>query len=156
MRVRTVAAAAALAVSVALLLAGNAEALTVRGRVLKGEGHEPTSGVPVSLHIVNGTEELPGKTANSDAKGEYQFDGLAADPHLSYFVSTEFEGAFYTEGPVEAAANGIASQDLVVYDVGREVAAVHVTNHHIIVERKPDRLHVTEILVFENSGKTAY
>ncbi|TMQ65951.1 MAG: carboxypeptidase regulatory-like domain-containing protein [Candidatus Eisenbacteria bacterium] len=149
-------AATALAISVASLMAGSAQALTVQGRVLKGEGHEPTSGVPVSLHVVNGTEELPGKTATSGAEGEYRFDGLAADPHLSYFVSTEYEGAVYTEGPVEPAANGIASQDLTIYDVGREIAAVHVTNHHIIVERKPDLLQVTEIVVFENSGKTAY
>ena len=156
MRSWVLAVGAAVAISVATLMTGSAQALTVEGRVLKGEGHEPTSGIPVSLHIVNGTEELPGKTATSDSKGGYRFDGLAADSHLSYFVSTEYEGAFYTEGPVEPAASGIATQDLVIYDVGREVAAVHVTNHHIIVERKPDRLQVTEILVFENSGKTAY
>ncbi|HEY6221245.1 MAG TPA: hypothetical protein VIX13_01795, partial [Candidatus Eisenbacteria bacterium] len=156
MRAAIVTAGTALAISVALLVAGSAQALTVEGRVLKGEGHEPASGVPVSLHIVNGTEELPGKTATSDAKGEYRFAGLAADPRLSYFVSTEYEGAFYTEGPIEPAANGVGSQDLLIYEVGREVAAVHVTNHHIIVERNADHLHVTEIIVFENSGKTAY
>jgi len=155
-RATVVAAGAALAIAVASLTSGTAQALTVQGRVLKGESHEPAPGVPVSLHIVNGTEELPGKTATSDAKGEYRFGGLEADPHLSYFVSTEYEGGFYTEGPIEPAASGVATQDLVIYDVGREVAAVHVTNHHIIVERKPDRLQVTEILVFENSGKTAY
>jgi len=148
--------ALALAISIASLAAGSAHALTVQGRVLKGEGHQPTPGVSVSLHIVKGTEELPGKTVTSDAKGEYRFGGLAADPQLSYFVSTEYEGAFYTEGPVEPAGSGVGSQDLVIYDVGRDIAAVHVTNHHIIVERNPDHLHVTEILVFENSGKTAY
>ena len=150
------AAGIALAISIASLTAGSAQALTVQGRVLKGDARQPSSGIPVSLHVVNGTEELSGKTATSDANGEYRFSGLAADPRLSYFVSTEYEGAFYTEGPVEPAANGVASQDIVIYDVGREIAAVHVTNHHIIVEHNPDHLHVTEILVFENSGKTAY
>jgi hypothetical protein len=143
-------------IAVAALAPGSAHALTVRGRVLKGEGRQPTSGIPVSLHIVKGTEELPGQTANSDAKGEFRFGGLTANPELSYFITTEYEGAFYTEGPVELAGNDEASQDLVIYDVGRDVAAVRVANHHIIVERKPDHLHITEILVFENSGQTAY
>jgi len=146
----------ALAISCTALAAGDAHALTVQGRVLKGEAHQPTPGVSVSLHIVKGTEELPGRSATSAANGEFRFEGLSADPQLSYFLSTEYEGAFYTEGPAEPAGNGVASQDLVIYEVGREVEAVHVTNHHIIVERKPDHLHVTEILVFENSGKTAY
>jgi hypothetical protein len=146
----------ALAASGATLAAVDAQALTVQGRVLKGEGREPTQGVPVSLHIVKGTEEQPGRTASSAANGEFRFAGLPADPQVSYFVSTEYEGAFYTEGPVEPAANGTAVQDIVIYDVGRDVTAIRVTNHHIIVERKPDHLFVTEILVFENSGKTAY
>ena len=159
MRAIVAAAGTAIAISIAALAAlaaTGAPTLTVQGRVLKGEGREPTPGLPVSLHIVKGTEELPGKTATSDARGRYRFGGLAADPQLSYFVSTEYEGAFYTEGPVEPAGNGEGSQDLLIYEVGRDVAAVHVTNHHIIVERNPDRLHITEILVFENSGKTAY
>jgi hypothetical protein len=150
---RTVFAAS---IAIAALAPGSAQALRVQGRVLKGEGRQPTPGIPVSLHIVKGTEELPGQTATSDAKGEFRFGGLAADPQLSYFVTTEYEGAFYTEGPVEPAGNDEASQDLVIYDVGRDIAAVSVANHHIIVERKTDHLHITEILVFENSGKTAY
>jgi hypothetical protein len=150
------AAGAALAVLIAPFRGGAAPTITVEGRVLKGEGRQPTPGVPVSLHIVKGEEELPGKTATSDSNGAYRFGGLDSDPQLSYFVSTEYEGAFYTEGPVAAAGNGAAKQDLVIYNVGRDVAAVHVTNHHIIVERNPDRLHITEILVFENSGATAY
>jgi len=156
--VRAIAAAAgtALAVSIAMLAATAAQAITVQGRVLKGEARQPAPGVSVSLHVVKGTEELPGKMATSDAKGQYRFDGLAAGAQLSYFVSTEYEGAFYTEGPAEPAGNGEATQDIVIYEVGRDVATVHVTNHHIIVERNPDHLHVTEILVFENSGKTAY
>lgn len=156
MRAIFLAAAIALAISTTVLAAGDARALTVQGHVWKGEAHQPASGIPVSLHIVKGTEELPGKTANSNASGEYRFDGLPADSDVTYFVSTEYEGAFYTEGPVAVAGNGVGSQDLVIFDVGREVAAVRVTNHHIIVERKPDHLHVTEILIFENSGKTAY
>jgi len=146
----------AASIAIAALASGSAQALTVQGRVLKGEGRQPTPGIPVSLHIVKGTEELPGQTATSDANGGFRFGGLAADPQLSYFVTTEYEGAFYTEGPVEPAGNGEASQDILIYDVGRDIAAVRVANHHIIVERKTDHLHITEILVFENSGKTAY
>jgi hypothetical protein len=39
-----------------LLLAGSAFALTVQGRVLRGEERAPAKGIPVSLHIVKGDE----------------------------------------------------------------------------------------------------
>jgi hypothetical protein len=142
--------------AVAVLVSGNADALTIQGHVLKGEARQATPGISVSLHVVQGNEELPGKSVTSDAGGAFRFEDLSSDPQLSYFVSTEYEGAFYTEGPVEPAGGGVASQDLMIYDVGRDVSAVSVTNHHIIVERKPEFLNITEILVFENAGKTAY
>ena len=138
------------------LVAGPAAALTVEGRVLRGEARDPTAGVSVSLHVVRGEEELPGQTVASDARGLFRFAGLRADPSLSYFLSTEYQGAFYTEGPLEVAGKDAATHDLVVYDVGRDIASVRVANHHIIVERNPDHLHVTEVLVVENRGTTAY
>jgi hypothetical protein len=45
---------------------------------------------------------------------------------------------------------------MIVYDVGSDIAKVRVVNQHVIVERKPDGLHVTEIMIFQNSGTTAY
>src|SRR5207237_8031982 len=66
-----------------------------------------------------------------------------------------YENAFYTEGPLEVAGETL-TQDLTVYDVGRDISTVQVKNHHVILERKPDGFHVTEILVFENRGRTAY
>ncbi len=138
------------------LPAAGAATFSIHGRVLKGLERVPEPGVPVSLHVVHGEEELPGKTATSGADGRFSFRDVPVDPGHSYFISTEYEGAFYTEGPIEAGGKGEASQDLVVYAVGRDIGAVRVTNHHIIVERKPDELHVTEIMVIENSGDTAY
>jgi hypothetical protein len=43
-----------------------------------------------------------------------------------------------------------------VFDVGHEIDKVEVSNHHIIVERKDDGLHVNEILIVDNSAPTAY
>jgi hypothetical protein len=138
-----------------LLLAGSAFALTVQGRVLRGEERAPAKGIPVSLHIVKGDEELPGSTGTTDARGAFRFEGLKAEPGLGYYVSTEYEGAYYTEGPIEIQGEN-ATQDLVIYEVGRDMAAVRVTNHHIVVERNPDHLHVTEIMIFQNDGKMAF
>lgn len=153
---RALFAVAALAALCVLALASPAEALTIRGRILKGEEHVPTPGVEVALHSVRDDQELPARTAVSDARGEFRFTGLSDDHALQYFVSTDFEGAFYTEGPIETAGKTDASRDLVIYDVGRDLASVSVTNHHIIVERKPEALHITEIVIFENRGTTAY
>jgi hypothetical protein len=135
----------------------SALAVTIGGRVLKGEAREPTSGIPVSLHIIRGDREVPGTTTSSGAGGVFVFPNLKADPGLSYFLSTEYEGAFYTEGPVEIPRGAAeATKDIVIYDVGRDIASVRVSNHHIVVERQPEALQITEIMVFENTGKTAY
>jgi hypothetical protein len=142
---------------VVLLLASPAaaSALTIQGSIVKGDGRTPVQGQPVQLHLVRGEKEDKGATATTSADGRYHFDGLNRDPALSYYVSTEYENAFYTEGPIEGAGEAL-TQDLMVYDVGRDISTVQVKNHHIIVERKPDAFHVTEILVFENRGATAY
>jgi hypothetical protein len=137
------------------LLPGSALALTIQGRVLRGEERAPAAGIPVSLHIVKGEEELPGKTGTSDPRGAFRFDGIQAGHGLAYYISTEYEGAYYTEGPLEASGQTVA-QDLVIYEVGRDMGSVRVTNHHMVVERNPDHLHVTEILIFQNDGNTAY
>jgi hypothetical protein len=151
--------------ALAFILPSDALALTIQGRVLRGEERAPAPGIPVSLHIVKGEEELPGQTMTSGARGAFRFDDVRSEPGLSYYVSTEYKGAYYTEGPIEvhppgspheAAAGSTVSQDLVIYEVGREMGSVRVTNHHVVVERNPDHLHVTEILIFQNDGSTAY
>ena len=137
-------------------LSSTASALTIRGTVMKGEPGAPVAGQTVQLHLVRGEEELKGETSVTNARGEYQFAGLKNDPALSYYVSTEYENAFYTEGPFQGDRTADVNQSFTVYDVGRDISSVQVKNHHIILERKPDGFHVTEILIFENRGKTAY
>ena len=132
-----------------------AATFTIHGHVLKGTERKPLPGLSVSLHAVQGNEELPGRNATSGSDGGFDFPGLTHDSQHSYFLSAEYEGAYYTEGPVDASGAD-AVQDLVVYDVGRDQTSVRVTNHHIIVEREQADLKITEIVVFENSGTTAY
>jgi hypothetical protein len=146
----------ALALALAAALPTGVSALTIQGAVLKGETPKPVPGQVVQLHVVRGEEELKGSTSTTGADGRYQFAGLDKDPAISYFVSTEYENAFYTEGPLAPGQGETVSQDFTVYDVGRDISAVQVKNHHIIIERKPDGFHVTEILIFENKGRTAY
>ncbi len=151
-----VASLAAAVLAAALAFPAGAFALTIQGSVTKGDQRTPVAGQTVQIHVVRGEEELKGETTQTDARGGYRFTGLKQDPALSYYVSTEYENAFYTEGPIETGTGETASQDFTVYDVGRDISAVQVKNHHIIVERKPDAFHVTEIMIFENKAKTAY
>lgn len=137
------------------LLAMPAWAVTISGHVVKGADHAPVKDVPVSIHVVRGNEELPGATVPSDANGAFRFTGITEGANLEYYLSTEYEGAFYTEGPLPVQS-GAASQDMTVYDVAKNFAAVKVQDHHIIVERHEDGLHVTEILIFQNDANTAY
>ena len=139
-----------------LALSGSASALTIRGIVKKGDAGAPVAGQTVQLHLVRGEQELKGESSVTNARGEYQFADLKKDPALAYYVSTEYENAFYTEGPFQGDPTADVNQSFTVYDVGRDISQVQVKNHHIILERKPDGFHVTEILIFENRGKTAY
>ena len=141
--------------SVVALLAPAARALTIEGRVLQGTKGGAVPGVTVQLHVIRGDEELKGQTALTSAQGDFRFADLKTDPALSYYLATEYQNAFYTEGPISQERPSV-SQNLTVYDVGRDLASVTVTNHHIIVERQPDGLHVNEILIVENKANTAY
>jgi hypothetical protein len=152
---RARAARVAAALLATLLVAGPSWAVTITGHVVKGANRAPVTGVPVSMHIVRGNEELPGSTVNTDASGAFQFNGLTQGAGIEYYLSTEYQGAFYTEGPV-AAQGGAATQDMTVYDVGKNFDAVKVQDHHVIVEKQDDGLHVTEIIIFQNDASTAY
>lgn len=156
MAARRAALAAASALLLILAAAPVASAVTISGRVLKGPNQAPAPGIPVSVHLVRGDRELPGRTVASDRAGAYRFADLTAGSDIEYYLSTEYEGAFYTEGPIDVSATKEATQDLVIYEVGKDFDQVHVSNQHIIVERKDDGLHVTEILVFQNGAGTAY
>ncbi len=145
-----------LALVLSVALPSGASAITIQGTVLKGEVPKPLPGEAVQLHVVRGEEELKGSTFTTGADGRYKFAGLDKDPAVSYFISIEYENAIYTEGPFTAAQGETVTQDFTVYDVGRDISAVQVKNHHIIIERKSDGFHVTEIMIFENKGSTAY
>lgn len=134
----------------------DASALSIRGSVVKGEEGKPVAGQSVQLHLVRGEEELTGSSAVTNGRGEYEFTGLKSDPSLQYYVSTEYENAFYTDGPFSGDQAPTVTHGFTVYEVGRDISTVQVKNHHIIIERKPDAFHVTEILIFENKGRMAY
>lgn len=151
-RGRLAGAVAAFAVA---LLATPCYALTFTGRVLKGTEEKPVANQSVQIHVIQGQQELPGGSARTDAQGRFRFPGLKSAADLSYYIATEYQGAMYTEGPLQAEGDEIR-HDVVVYDVGSDIANIKVVNQHVIVERQPDGLHVTEIMIFENSGQTAF
>ena len=151
-QVRIAAVAAAVAT---IVLATPSLALTFSGRVVKGEEGKPVANQSVQIHVIRGQEELPGGSTRTDAQGRFRFTGLKSEAGLSYYVATEYQGAFYTEGPLQATGEEI-QHDVLVYDVGSDTGAIRVVNQHVIIERQQDGLHVTEILIFQNSGKTAF
>jgi len=137
-------------------LAGSAHALVIEGRVYKGFDHAPVANQKVTLHVVRGTEEVPGATKTTGADGKVRFENIPDGNNLEFYMATEYAGAFYTEGPIRPGPDGSYRQELTVFDVGHELDKVEVSNHHIIVERKDDGLHVNEILIVDNSAPTAY
>ena len=140
----------------AAVWAGPARALDIEGRVVKGADHVPVANQRVTLHVVRGTEELPGAAKITGADGRVRFENVPEGAGLEYYMATEFAGAFYTEGPIQPGPGGAYRQDMAVYEVGKEIEKVQVSNHHIIIERKDDGLHVSEILIIDNTASTAY
>ncbi len=149
---------AALAAAALLLIAVPAAGkdVSISGKVVKGADHVPLAGQAVTLHILRGQEELPGSTQTSGKDGSVRFDRVPEGPDLEYYLATEYEGAYYTEGPIPQGHGGERRQVLVVYDVGKDIGKVSVANHHIIIERQPDGLNVNEILIIDNMADTSY
>ncbi len=140
----------------AVAWAGSARALVIEGRVLKGADHQAVANQRVALHVVRGNEEMPGATKSTGADGRVRFDNIPEGNGLEFYMTTEYEGAVYTEGPLQPGPDGSYRQEMMVYAVGKEIDKVEVSNHHIIIERKDDGLHVNEILIVENAATTAY
>jgi hypothetical protein len=136
-------------------IAAKAPALTLEGRVYLGDTRKPVAGQSMQIHAVKGTEEQPGGSTTTDAQGRFKFTGLRSETGLAYYLATEYEGAYYTEGPIPSTG-GKVERDIVVFEVGSDSASVSVSNHHVILEKQPDGYHVTEVLVFQNSGSKAY
>ncbi|MEK7347269.1 MAG: hypothetical protein AABZ94_00195 [Candidatus Eisenbacteria bacterium] len=137
-------------------LAGTAHALVIEGRVFKGFDRTPAANQKVTLHVVRGAEEVPGATKTTGADGKVRFENIPDGNGLEFYMATEYAGAFYTEGPIRPGPDGSYRQELTVFEVGKEIDKVEVSNHHIIIERKDDGLHVNEIMIVDNSAPTAY
>ncbi len=137
-------------------LAGTAHALVIEGRVVKGFDRTPAANQKVTLHVVRGAEEVPGATKTTGADGKVRFENIPDGNGLEFYMATEYAGAFYTEGPIRPGPDGSYRQELTVFEVGKEIDKVEVSNHHIIIERKDDGLHVNEIMIVDNSAPTAY
>ncbi|HEU4725802.1 MAG TPA: hypothetical protein VFU59_10960 [Candidatus Eisenbacteria bacterium] len=154
----SVRAAAVAFAAAALLLAGasTARALVIEGRVVKGSDHTPVANQRVTLHVVRGNEEVPGATKSTGADGRVRFENIPDGNGLEFYMATEYAGAFYTEGPLHPGPDGAYRQEMTVFEVGKEIDKVEVSNHHIIIERKDDGLHVSEILIVDNAAPTAY
>lgn len=137
-------------------LAGTAHALVIEGRVFKGSDRTPAANQKVTLHVVRGAEEVPGATKTTGADGKVRFENIPDGNGLEFYMATEYAGAFYTEGPIRPGPDGSYRQELRVFEVGSEIDKVEVSNHHMIIERKDDGLHVNEIMIVDNSAPTAY
>jgi hypothetical protein len=73
-----------------------AATFTIHGHILKGTERKPLPGLSVSLHVVQGNEELPGRNATSGPDGGFAF---RPRPRRGTPFPAEYEGAYYTEGP---------------------------------------------------------
>jgi hypothetical protein len=132
----------------------------IRGRIVNMTADERI--VPahsLTLLSFEGEEatELPKRTTQTNARGEFSFDGLGLSPDRTYILTTEYQTAQYSEGPLTFSDDETEKEvDLTVYDTTSAATHIFVDQHHILVEPVADSLLIQEFMRLLNVGRKTY
>ena len=141
------------------ILAGQQQAGQIVGRVVNKTAE--ARGIPdqrVTLYDVTEDKEVvTPRTVRTDAEGRFVFDGLEASTEGGYVLSTDYEGASYSEGSIVFDEGEVEKEvELAVYDSTPRATHILVDQHHILVEPIADSLYVQEFLRVLNVGRETY
>jgi len=127
---------------------------TIRGRVLHGGTGAPIPGSEVALYALP-AEAPPGlRRTTSDAKGDFVFADVDADPRTTYLVGARHQGVPYPGARVQfEAGENERTVEVRVADVTSDVAAARLVELRMRIDWLGGRLQIAETLVFENTGE---
>ncbi len=112
----------------------------------------PQPGVSVTLYRVSGREQMePLKTVKTDSEGRFSFE---ESPQGMGLLQTVYDGVTYNEMLRPGAKT--TGLELHVYRSSPKPSGVRVTEHMILLEPMGKILHVSESILYMNTGKQVY
>ena len=109
----------------------------------------------------NDVQRTPGET---NAQGEFLFEGLSTDGSFTYFVGIRYQGQLHRSEPISLQDTPHRTDLVLNLDdpsaqalPARPVApTLQVTSHLMVIVKRDERLEVREILKIVNRGTTAF
>lgn len=152
-------------VGVALLLlglnTGGATAATagrVEGQLVNGTaGGSGVDDQEIILQVYDAQQQVGEQTTQTDAAGEFSFDGLSTGAGFYYRAVVTYQDVSYQSqvGQIPEPGQSLALE-LTVYDTTEDDDAISVTQSHTWTSFSPGAAIIYEMLMFENRSDRSY
>jgi hypothetical protein len=130
----------------------------IEGRLTNGTAGGPSVvGQTVSLQIYDEGGQIDEQTAETNADGEFHFDGLSTGPGFVYRVLVTYQGVSY-----QSQVGQILQPDeplrlnLTVYEAIEDDVGLSVEESHTMVAFSPGAAVIYEIMVIDNTSDRSY
>jgi hypothetical protein len=131
---------------------------TIKGSISNGtaDGSNVTD-IEITLKTYLDEKELEPATINTDAEGNFVFNGLSTEPEYGYELTLEYQEAeYFGERLSFDSEEAIKSTEIVVYDSTTNDEAVTVMMSHTIIYVEPENLRIIEYYLFVNESDKTY
>lgn len=134
------------------------EPIRVVGEVTNGtSGGIVPADLPVTLRVFTEMEETGVYTTTVGAEGAFTFEGLSVSGGETLVARAAYREVIYTSDFVTLeSGQQELSLPLTIYETTEDPAAVSVTQLHLFVSRKADRVQVGEYCLVGNSADRTY
>ncbi|MBN1312901.1 MAG: hypothetical protein JXB30_15915 [Anaerolineae bacterium] len=135
----------------------------VMGTVHNGTDDAPVpTGLDIELRgvMVDETDsiaEFLSRTIEIEPDGSFRFEDVPFDvPFSAYIVKVIYDGVEFAAGAVVDASSPFMELPLAIYENTTDPSVITVDAMHLVLNRHPDALLVTEVIVLSNAGDRVY
>ncbi|HNB53026.1 MAG TPA: cytochrome c, partial [Anaerolineales bacterium] len=124
----------------------------VSGQVVNLSGGEVPVGQEVVLHGFDQFQEVISTTAQVDADGFFQFEGIEVPEGRAFIISVDYKNTTYTSDLAVVEA-GITTYDMPVsiYETTTEISGLSIQRLHVLFEFiAEDQVRVAELIIISN------
>jgi hypothetical protein len=136
------------------------DAGAVQGQVVNGTegGAEIGAGVPVALYLFDASMEEQILTTETDADGQFAFEGLDTSAMQEYWVEATYRDVSYGAENLLQFTDGqtVLETTVTVYETTEDDSEVRLDLVHIFAESFGEVLRISETHLFGNSGDLTY
>jgi hypothetical protein len=132
----------------------------ITGTLLDGtRGGEPQPNARVHLYWTKGEKEQPKRSARTDAKGVFRFDGLPSGPEYTYVVYTNHDRVEYITGRIKLDKEPTQRVKLEVYGATNDDSPIRIRSSSVVVlgvDKTTQAMFVLETHMFTNPTKRTW